>query len=83
METELSPISRDHPRGCGEKKKTVDVTCDNVGSSPRVRGKVVRSVLLGACLGIIPAGAGKRSPGARTSLVVRDHPRGCGEKMVR
>ena len=30
---------RDHPRGCGEKRKRLQVTRDLWGSSPRVRGK--------------------------------------------
>ena len=54
--------SRDHPRGCGEKRESDEVGHSAQGSSPRVRGKgqKVRSRM--KYLGIIPAGAGKSRP---------------------
>ena len=33
------PLERDHPRGCGEKKKRFQRLIVDVGSSPRVRGE--------------------------------------------
>ena len=72
----------DHPRGCGEKGKTPSGYKNTLGSSPRVRGKVLAHDKLLSIAGIIPAGAGKsartRCYGGRR----RDHPRGCGEKAA-
>ena len=75
------PKNGDHPRGCGEKLNFLRVLNSQVGSSPRVRGKVTLAAIPGALQRIIPAGAGKSpaagSPGRRGG----DHPRGCGEKL--
>ena len=74
---------QDHPRGCGEKRGPCLLEFGSQGSSPRVRGKVDAEGHLGAEGGIIPAGAGKsRAQGAR-SPARGDHPRGCGEKIIR
>ena len=52
------------------------------GSSPRVRGKA-DGVAAGPCVaGIIPAGAGKSLIAKNLVILVRDHPRGCGEKII-
>ena len=51
-------LGRDHPQLCGEQGKTVCLTKEWMGSSPRVRGAGgvrVRSVV---DIGIIPARAG-------------------------
>ena len=53
------------------------------GSSPRVRGKALRAPAHRQGLGIIPAGAGKRSKCLAASTARRDHPRGCGEKPTK
>ena len=70
----------DHPRGCGEKQKGYLVLVIREGSSPRVRGKVgeIKDTL--RMVGIIPAGAGKRSLACCAPVADWDHPRGCGEK---
>ena len=72
----------DHPRVCGEKlfRHTVPLRC--VGSPPHVRGKVQ-----GLCedlerMGITPACAGKSAAIPVTRRCGREHPRGCGEKML-
>ena len=53
------------------------------GSPPRVRGTVVPEVVCTVETGITPAGAGNRwMSGSRRSWK-RDHPRGCGEQLVR
>ena len=73
---------RDHPRGCGEKFATVEGWHGVIGSSPRVRGKGQKPLRHRAGHGIIPAGAGKRRPRRPPRPSRRDHPRGCGEKLV-
>ena len=70
----------DHPRGCGEKSPSILRRTCAPGSSPRVRGKERRHVVVGAGEGIIPAGAGKSLRGDDGEEGVGDHPRGCGEK---
>ena len=53
---------RDHPRGCGEKDGADNWGTAWGGSSPRVRGKVLRGAGIDDADGIIPAGAGKSNP---------------------
>ena len=71
---------RDHPRVCGEKRKTGAVPAPLPGSPPRMRGKGEEG--LRRCLSerITPAYAGKRVRHRRISKPTRDHPRVCGEK---
>ena len=72
--------ARDHPRACGEQlRRKVDDFCD-VGSSPRVRGAVLRRLDDIARLGIIPARAGSRTFMQSPTSCSRDHPRACGEQ---
>ena len=73
---------RDHPRGCGEKRRRRGRRPPRPGSSPRVRGKDLNRRERRALVGIIPAGAGKRKPCRRKPGRGRDHPRGCGEKLT-
>ena len=75
-----SIASGDHPRGCGEKTNARWIPARRMGSSPRVRGKVVGRYFGCKKSGIIPAGAGKRALSSERQKGRRDHPRGCGEK---
>ena len=70
----------DHPRMCGEKALKSWLMSGDVGSPPRVRGKVFGQVLAALVLGITPAYAGKSRPEACGVAFLRDHPRVCGEK---
>ena len=70
----------DHPRGCGEKLVVKQLDLVELGSSPRVRGKVSWAKRLRFRLRIIPAGAGKRRRFSPLTSRGWDHPRGCGEK---
>ena len=70
----------DHPRVCGEKDDARGKSIDDLGSPPRVRGKVRLFCDLLNRLGITPACAGKSASSAVTSTSARDHPRVCGEK---
>ena len=72
----------DHPRGCGEKDPAAREAAVELGSSPRVRGKVQRQHVAEGAVGIIPAGAGKRAGQGRDGAGEEDHPRGCGEKRA-
>ena len=51
-------LGRDHPHLCGEQGKTVCLTKEWMGSSPRVRRAAVGTHVLRAPSGIIPACAG-------------------------
>ena len=72
----------DHPRGCGEKVIDGAISKVQEGSSPRVRGEGLRRAFHHHLGGIIPAGAGRRSPPSESPRPHPDHPRGCGEKAT-
>ena len=72
---------RDHPRGCGEKLMAAAHPGWCRGSSPRVRGEGVKPLRPSGRKGIIPAGAGKSVKRDSHQAILRDHPRGCGEKF--
>ena len=70
-----------HPRVCGERTEAICPAHMAAGSSPRVRGTVVRSAIAGPFVRFIPACAGN---GAEFSLrlnVTAVHPRVCGERV--
>ena len=75
----LISLCQDHPRGCGEHHEETSRVACRAGSSPRMRGapkKRHRSVFPGR---IIPADAGSTKLCHTSSMIVKDHPRGCGE----
>ena len=72
---------KDHPRVCGEKKRTVINRACKMGSPPRVRGKVLRAEFGASSVGITPACAGKSPCTPGFSASAQDHPRVCGEKF--
>ena len=53
------PVSRDHPRVCGEKVRSRVLMGLSLGSPPRMRGKGINSMTAGTLEGITPAYAGK------------------------
>ena len=75
-----SQIARNHPRACGEKRRTTIQRVRQEGSPPRMRGKVKVFAHLSEVSGITPAYAGKSVRFSVTTSPVRDHPRVCGEK---
>ena len=76
--TTVQPF-RDHPRMCGEHIFD-EIFPDNLrGSSPHVRGTLIRIVGLCRHIGIIPACAGNTPRPAQGRHGRRDHPRMCGE----
>ena len=69
----------DHPRACGEHRRT---RCTSVlvrGSSPRMRGTPFKLLHDLFQVGIIPAHAGNTLRIRLHSRRTRDHPRACGE----
>ena len=73
--------SQDHPRGCGENDVRLRKFDPVPGSPPRMRGKLIDSILSFSMPRITPADAGKtRNFRFRSNQnQTQDHPRGCGE----
>ena len=71
----------DHPRGCGEHRRSRETTTSQYGSSPRMRGALVVLTLVFAEGRIIPADAGSTNAQRTTTRESKDHPRGCGEHL--
>ena len=67
---------------CGEKLVTEFITRYMMGSPLRVRGKVGPVIQLRAGPGITPAYAGKSRRCRPATLIRRDHPCVCGEKIL-
>ena len=72
---------RDHPRGCGENEWCFTFGINNIGSPPRMRGKLNAMTTFKMWQRITPADAGKTPRKTWTSLQSPDHPRGCGENF--
>ena len=75
--------SADHPRGCGEHIPIIPSVTHGYGSSPRMRGARYPTLKIAACLRIIPADAGSTVLQTSERLEDQDHPRGCGEHVLR
>ena len=74
---------KDHPRVCGEHQQRPSPAEGGIGSPPRMRGTLhVRRVLF-AVDGITPAYAGNTLISGFAGRAVWDHPRVCGEHMLR
>ena len=69
----------DHPRACGEHMETGEITDEQAGSSPRLRGALAVVCAASILEGIIPALAGSTGIAALGYVPSRDHPRACGE----
>ena len=74
---------RDHPRGCGENFSAFARKNRSGGSPPRMRGKRQTRRRIFRHSGITPADAGKTLGSRSTCPTVKDHPRGCGENIVK
>ena len=73
--------TRDHPRGCGENCISRSIGTVQVGSPPRMRGKLFFLSMLPLQCRITPADAGKTSVCIICNIFAWDHPRGCGENL--
>lgn len=69
------------PAYAGKSHSYLNSTFLNLGSPPRMRGKVIHSLCDRPQRGITPAYAGKRRACWWTHRRTRDHPRVCGEKV--
>ena len=72
-------MSKDHPRGCGENQSSPNPIHNNIGSPPRMRGKLTCFLPSKQTERITPADAGKTPYGDPIYYDGKDHPRGCGE----
>ena len=71
-----------HPRACGERG-TIEAECDQCGgSSPRLRGTVVRIQCMATAIRFIPAPAGNGSTRPSIIAPLTVHPRACGERSI-
>ena len=77
------PLQPDHPRTCGENQTCLTCSTASGGSPPHMRGKPgIRSVA-SIRRRITPAHAGKTFLPFLISMQTSDHPRTCGENLVR
>ena len=75
-------LFKDHPRVCGEQGyKNLD-QLQNMGSPPRVRGTVIGDEMNGWYYRITPACAGNSCQHFLILILVKDHPRVCGEQNI-
>ena len=74
--------SRAHPRVCGENSIPMECRFTVQGSSPRVRGKLVREARRRVAAGLIPACAGKTHSPSTPMCSTTAHPRVCGENPM-
>ena len=75
----LYGYTKDHPRGCGENFCGLSSTEQNIGSPPRMRGKLDKIRCERIAQRITPADAGKTPSRLKAVATLQDHPRGCGE----
>ena len=68
-----------HPRACGENGLIRSPHRQQMGSSPRVRGKPAGTAMLRWLCGLIPACAGKTTMAILSRATSWAHPRVCGE----
>ena len=73
-------LDQDHPRLCGEKSTSVEVSANVLGSPPPMRGKEVIPGKIAKPYRITPAYAGKSPLFQNVRQCIEDHPRLCGEK---
>ena len=83
MVFQFFPAHGDHPRVCGEKHRTHCAGLCCGGSPPRMRGKAGAHTNAHDQRGITPAYAGKSGFVCRFNCAFWDHPRVCGEKVLR
>ena len=72
-------LERDHPRICGEHTPYRRYSAGLLGSSPHMRGTLLRYGVVYRYDGIIPAYAGNTRPDSHRRSDTWDHPRICGE----
>ena len=78
----LVGVMEDHPREYGENTVVGGCVGQDVGPSPRIRGKYGFPGVADLLLGTIPANTGRIRPSHSVVLRVRDHPREYGENPL-
>ena len=73
---------RAHPRVCGENVAYEKAVRGDLGSSPRMRGKLRLVWVISWPWGLIPAYAGKTNEGLSNTIEREAHPRVCGENST-
>ena len=76
------PVRWDHPRVCGEHPRAPITKFHGAGSSPRMRGTLVKRIVKRVRRGIIPAYAGNTRWTFTGFSRSGDHPRVCGEHVI-
>ena len=71
----------DHPRSCGANRVSQHSCSAKLGSSPLVRGQLVRLVMILTVVRIIPARAGPTPGAVVEEWCDSDHPRSCGANL--
>ena len=71
-----------HPRVCGEQETAYDNQQNQTGSSPRVRGTAIGTLIPFGWPRFIPACAGNSRPGHVRPGLCPVHPRVCGEQAL-
>ena len=79
LKSSVEQLGGDHPRMCGEHKRSPLCAAMRMGSSPHVRGARPKLLVTSTGDGIIPACAGGTSRPPCWTPYRRDHPRMCGE----
>ena len=77
----VEPLGWDHPRGCGENVQAEQAAPYDIGSPPRMRGKLCLRSWRRCYKRITPADAGKTRTAESIHISAEDHPRGCGENL--
>ena len=78
----FNPKSWDHPRTCGENLRDEITEAEEQGSPPHLRGKPEILKIAPPEVRITPAPAGKTTFTTSLLVIVKDHPRTCGENEV-
>ena len=73
----------DHPHACGDKNPQKQLCNGTQGSSPRVWGQVLMSLLRQRYVGIIPTRVGTSTSIVPAIMGAEDHPHACGDKQVK
>ena len=71
-----------HPRRCGQMWCPFRCFLSVSGSSPQVRGRLVRGLLVFGANGLIPAGAGQIALSRTSGNASSAHPRRCGADQI-
>ncbi len=75
--------TKDHPRTCGEQCVPVSSLDTHIGSPPHMRGTAELVFHILVLMGITPAHAGNRCLQRTCTCGDQDHPRTCGEQILR